>query len=151
MLLPRHPWWDLVKFHRVRTLPVPAEVNPRAGTERTLPLPSAPSPLGRLIKYRCCYLPKFCILFNELFSVIAESLIFILHVAIEIHEPNFDCCGAIENNSKVGGYRCASLTCITWVSCITCITCTTEISRQLIPWDIIVIAGIPTSQRYLTN
>ena len=26
----------------------PAEVNPRAGTERSLPLPSAPSPLGRL-------------------------------------------------------------------------------------------------------
>ena len=48
MLLPRLPWWDLVKFHRVRTLPAPAEVNPRAGTERSLPLPSAPSPLGRL-------------------------------------------------------------------------------------------------------
>ena len=47
MLLPRLPWWDLVKFHRVRTLPAPAEVNPRAGTERSLPLPSAPSPLGR--------------------------------------------------------------------------------------------------------
>ena len=28
----------------------PAEVNPRAGTERSLPLPSAPSPLGRLDK-----------------------------------------------------------------------------------------------------
>ena len=53
MLLPRLPWWDLVKFHRVRTLPAPAEVNPRAGTERSLPLPSAPSPLGRLILNWC--------------------------------------------------------------------------------------------------
>ena len=26
----------------------PAEANPQAGTERSLPLPSAPSPLGRL-------------------------------------------------------------------------------------------------------
>ena len=29
-------------------MPAPAEGNPRAGTERSLPLPSAPSPLGRL-------------------------------------------------------------------------------------------------------
>ena len=29
-------------------MPVPAEANPQAGTERSLPLPSAPSPLGRL-------------------------------------------------------------------------------------------------------
>ena len=30
-------------------MPVPAEANPQAGTERSLPLPSAPSPLGRRI------------------------------------------------------------------------------------------------------
>ena len=30
-------------------MPVPAEANPQAGTERSLPLPSAPSPLGRLV------------------------------------------------------------------------------------------------------
>ena len=53
MLLSRLPWWDFVKFHRVRTLSAPAEVNPRAGTERSLPLPSAPSPLGRLRDCRC--------------------------------------------------------------------------------------------------
>ena len=29
-------------------MPAPAEVNPRAGTERSLPLPSAPAPLGQL-------------------------------------------------------------------------------------------------------
>ena len=53
MLLSRLPWWDLVKFHRVRTLSAPAEVNPRAGTERSLPLPSAPAPLGQLNCGRC--------------------------------------------------------------------------------------------------
>ena len=31
-------------------MPVPAEANPQAGTERSLPLPPAPSPLGRLLQ-----------------------------------------------------------------------------------------------------
>ena len=41
--------------------------------------------------------------------------------------------------------RSACLTWITWIRCITCITCntcTTEISHQLISWDIIDTAGI---------
>ena len=52
------------------------------------------------------------------------------------------------------GHTCASLTCIAWISCITyirCITCTTEMTDQLILWDISNIAGILVPQNYLTN
>ena len=55
--------------------------------------------------------------------------------------------------TRKSGHRCASL-CITWISCVTCIifvTCTTEISHQLISWDIIDIAGILVPQKYITN
>ena len=48
--------------------------------------------------------------------------------------------------TRKSGHICASLTCITWISCITCITCTTEISHQLISWDVIDIAGILVPQ-----
>ena len=41
--------------------------------------------------------------------------------------------------TRKSGHSCASLTCITWISCINCITCTTEVSHQLISWNIIDI------------
>ena len=54
--------------------------------------------------------------------------------------------------TRKSGHRCASLTCISWISSIaSCITCTTEISYQMISWDIIGLAGILVPQKCLTN
>ena len=57
----------------------------------------------------------------------------------------------VKEITRNSGPRYGGPTCITWNSCSTCITCTTEISHQLISWDIIDIARILVPQKYLSN
>ena len=62
-----------------------------------------------------------------------------------ISSSSATCWPILKEVTRKLGHRCASLSCITWISCITyitCITCTTDMTHQLIPWDISNIAGI---------
>ena len=81
--------------------------------------------LSRYIEFSSVYVSYLGkLIFWKKYHLIKEIYIYLWSSTIKI--------------TRESGHKCASLTC-TWITSITCITCTTEISHQLISWDLIFL------------